>query len=143
MSFNSSIDKMFLQYFQRLIVHKFSLSCTLFGTSNLSFVGKALVKRCTQYSLKISQLVQHVGIIKMFGCGRMTEHFPRNVTSVIGCTQLLGWFRLKYACGNWQCSSGMAKRLDIFPLIPSSKRNSILSAEPFRLLSKSTELLST
>ena len=136
------------------VSHRDSIDLANFSRRSLTFVfwswifiyDKALAKRldiCTEHSLNISQLVQCVDMAKFFGCSKMTEHCPVNISSVIGCTQILGRFRLKYACTNWAMFNRSGKTTGHLASTSSNKRNLILSIERFWLLSKSTEQLST
>ena len=86
---------------------------------------------CTEHSLNFSHLVQCVNVTTIFGCGKTTVHCPLNISSVIGSTQLLGWFRLKYACANWTMFNWSGKTTEHLASTSSNKRNLILSTEHF------------
>ena len=91
---------------------------------------KALAKRldiCIAHLLDISHLAECVDIKKIFKCGKTTEQCPVNTSSVIVCIQLLGLFRLKYACANRTMFSRSGKTTDHLTSTSSNERNIILS----------------
>ena len=91
----------------------------------------------------ISDLVQCMDFENIFGCGKTTEHCPVNISSMIGCTQLLGLFRLKCACASRTMLSWHGKTTEHLASTSSNKTNLISSTKPFWLLLKSTEQLPT